>query len=88
MRVSAKDEFGAYTLGGVRDVWNMDKFSLGIGSDVTFYSKPAILDPIYGNHPISYRFFLRLRPSKMDMSRMPGMDGNPKTGEDNMPPKP
>lgn len=43
MRVFAKDEFGAYTFGGVRDIWNTDKFSLGIGSDVTFYSKPAIL---------------------------------------------
>jgi hypothetical protein len=58
---------GAYTFGGVRDVWNTDKVSIGIGSDVTFYSKPAILDPIYG-HPISYRFFLRLRPSKMSMT--------------------
>src|SRR5207245_7011002 len=45
---------GAYTFGGVRDIWNTEKVSLGIGSDVTFYSKPAILDPIYGRHPTSY----------------------------------
>jgi hypothetical protein len=58
---------GAYTFGGVRDIWNTDKISLGIGGDLTFYSKPAILDPIYGNHPTSYRIFLRLRPKKMKM---------------------
>ena len=62
----------AYTFGGVRDVWNNEKLSLGIGADVTFYSKPAILDSIYGSHPISYRFFLRLRPSKMSMTSPSG----------------
>jgi hypothetical protein len=58
---------GAYTFGGVRDVWNTDKISLGIGGDFTFYSKPAILDPIYGKHPGSYRIFVRIRPNKMKM---------------------
>ena len=32
---------GAYTFGGVRDVWTTDKVQLGIGSDLTFYSKPS-----------------------------------------------
>jgi hypothetical protein len=63
---------GAYTFGGVRDVWNRDKLSLGIGSDVTFYSTPAVLDRIYGNNPVSWRLFLRLRPRKMDVSSMHG----------------
>jgi hypothetical protein len=63
---------GAYTFGGVRDVWNTDKLSLGIGSDVTFYSTPAVLDRIYGNNPVSWRLFLRFRPRKMDMSSMQG----------------
>ena len=58
---------GAYTFGGVRDIWNTDKILLGIGADVTFYSKPALLDPIYGKHPGSYRIFLRLRPNRMKM---------------------
>jgi hypothetical protein len=62
----------AYTFGGVRDVWNTDKLSLGIGSDVTFYSTPAVLDRIYGTNPVSWRLFLRLRPRKMDMSSMHG----------------
>jgi len=63
---------GAYTFGGVRDVWNTDRISLGIGGDITFYSKPATLDPIYGSHPTSYRIFLRLRPNKMKMGVQPG----------------
>jgi hypothetical protein len=63
---------GAYTFGGVRDVWTTDKVQLGIGSDLTFYSKPSLLDTIYGNHPISWRVFFRLRPGRMDMS-MHGM---------------
>ena len=58
---------GAYTFGGERDLWNAERFSLAIGGDVTFYSKPSVLDVIYGNHPTSYRVFLRLRPSKMSM---------------------
>jgi len=62
----------AYTFGGVRDVWSTNKLSLGIGSDITFYSTPALLDRIYGNNPTSWRLFLRLRPRKMDMSTMHG----------------
>jgi len=56
---------GAYTFAGARDVWNTRKVSLAIGSDLTFYSKPAILDRIYGAHPVGWKAFLRLRPSKM-----------------------
>jgi hypothetical protein len=41
---------------------------MAIGSDVTFYSKPSVLDVIYGNNPVSWKVFLRLRPAKMDMS--------------------
>jgi hypothetical protein len=58
---------GAYTLGYSRDVWTTDKLSVALGSDVTFYSKPAILDSVYGDNPVSYRFFVRLRPSRMSM---------------------
>jgi hypothetical protein len=60
---------GAYTFGGVRDIWNTDKLSLGVGGDVTFYSKPGVLDAIYGQHPTSYRLFIRIRPAKMKMDR-------------------
>ena len=53
---------GAYTFGGVRDVLQNRHWQLGLGADLTFYSKPATLDPIYGSHPVSFRIFLRVRP--------------------------
>jgi hypothetical protein len=63
----ASFRIGGYTFGGARDVWNTKKFSMAIGSDLTLYSKPAVLDRLYGNNPVSWRLFLRLRPAKMDM---------------------
>ncbi len=53
---------GAYTLGGVRDLLQNHTWQLGLGADVTFYSKPAVLDSAYGANPVSFRIFLRLRP--------------------------
>jgi hypothetical protein len=63
---------GAYTFGGARDVVADEKLSVAIGSDVTFYSKPAVLDQIYGNNPVSWKLFVRLRPGKMDMTMHSG----------------
>ena len=74
---------GAYTFGGARDIWTTEKLRLAIGGDVTFYSKPEALDAIYGNNPTSYRFFLRFRPGKMDMSSM--HSGHGTLGEKNTP---
>jgi hypothetical protein len=71
---------GAYTFGGARDVWNRKKISMAIGSDLTFYSKPSVLDRIYGNNPVSWRLFLRFRPGKMDMRSMHGTHGNMNKG--------
>jgi hypothetical protein len=59
---------GGYTFGGARDIWNTEKVSLAIGGDVTFYSKPAILDRLYGDNPVSWKIFFRLRPARMDMT--------------------
>jgi hypothetical protein len=53
---------GAYTFGGVRDLIHNHTGQLGVGADVTFYSKPAALDAAYGNHPVSFQVFLRVRP--------------------------
>lgn len=58
---------GAYTLGAAREIWNTGALSIALGSDFTFYSKPPILDALYGSNPTSYKFFIRLRPSKMTM---------------------
>jgi hypothetical protein len=62
----------AYTFGGARDLWNTDKLSFAVGSDLTFYSKPAVLNPIYGDNPVSWKLFFRVRPGKMDMSHVHG----------------
>ena len=67
---------GAYTFGGLRDIWKTDKISFGVGSDITFYSKPAILDQIYGNNPVGWKLFFRIRPGQMDMSSMHTAHGN------------
>ncbi|MDX6498270.1 MAG: hypothetical protein QOG23_1530 [Blastocatellia bacterium] len=78
---------GAYTFGGARDVWNSKHVSMAIGSDLTFYSKPSVLDRLYGANPVSWRLFLRLRPTKMDMSGHE-IHGNMKKDEPTMPAKP
>lgn len=57
----------AYTFGYSRDVWTTDKFNVALGTDMTLYSKPAVLDSAYGDNPVSYRFFVRVRPSRMSM---------------------
>ena len=59
---------GAYTFGAARDVWNTDKVALAIGGDFTFYSKPDVLNPVYGDNPTSYKLFIRIRPGKMSMT--------------------
>jgi hypothetical protein len=55
---------GAYTFGGVRDLVQDRAWQLGLGGDVTFYSKPAVLDSAYGTHPVSFQVFLRVRPGQ------------------------
>ena len=53
---------GGYTFGGVRDLVESHAWQLGLGADVTFYSKPSALDAAYGNNPVSFQVFLRARP--------------------------
>jgi hypothetical protein len=61
---------GAYTFGGARDIWVNENISMAVGSDLTLYSKPAMLDRLYGSNPVSWKLFLRLRPAKMSMASM------------------
>ncbi len=56
---------GAYTFGGVRDLVQSEYLQLGLGADLTFYSKPTVLNPYYGDHPVGFKVFLRIRPGKM-----------------------
>jgi hypothetical protein len=53
---------GGYTFGGVRDLIQNRAWQLGLGADVTFNSKPGSLDATYGNNPVSFRIFIRMRP--------------------------
>ena len=53
---------GAYTFGGVRDLVQNRAWQFGVGADMTIYSKPAVLDAAYGNYPVSFQIFLRMRP--------------------------
>lgn len=55
---------GAYTFGGVRDLIHNRAWQLGLGTDVTFYSKSAVLNAAYGDNPVSFQIFLRMRPGK------------------------
>jgi hypothetical protein len=64
----ASFRIGAYTFGGVRDVWASEKVNVGIGTDVTLYSKPSLLDRIYESNPVGWKLFLRIRPAKSDTS--------------------
>jgi hypothetical protein len=57
---------GAYTFGGVRDLFSTRTGQVGLGADVTFYSKPVALDAAYGTNPVSFRVFLRFRPGLME----------------------
>jgi hypothetical protein len=59
---------GAYTFGGERDLIHNHAWQLGMGADVTIYSKPALLDAAYGNFPVSFQIFLRLRPARSNHS--------------------
>jgi hypothetical protein len=61
----AQFRVGAYTFGAARDVWNTEKWSVALGGDLTFYSKPRLLDALYGQSPASYKLFVRIRPGKM-----------------------
>lgn len=54
---------GAFTFGGVRDLIQNRVWQLGLGADMTIYSKPAALNTAYGNFPVSFQIFLRMRPA-------------------------
>jgi len=60
---------GAYTFGGTHDLMQNRAYRLGLGADVTVYSKPAVLDAAYGNYPVSFQIFLRVRPGRQETER-------------------
>ena len=68
--VNDKRAVFAFTVGGVRDVLQLRGFQGGFGADVSFYRVPDSLQPTYGNHPVSFHVFFRLRPPAGAMGRM------------------
>lgn len=57
---------GAFTFGAARDFWNTERLSMALGGDLTLYSKPGVLDTLYGGNPTSFKIFFRIRPGKMN----------------------
>ena len=55
-------EVGALdTAGYLRDVWLQPDVRLGVGADLTVYAFPSGLEPVYGDFPLSFHVYLRLR---------------------------
>jgi hypothetical protein len=52
---------GAYTLGYTRDIPLFSYVETGIGANVSFYSLPEAIKPLYGDHPLGGNFFVRFR---------------------------
>src|SRR5215472_3941235 len=53
----------AYTIGYDHDFHFIPGIATALGGQVTLYSKPEFLTPIYGRHPSGAIVFVRLRPS-------------------------
>ncbi len=60
------------TLGGARTLARPWGWDLGAGADVTFYGVPEVLRPYYGDSPVSFHVFFRVRPPA-PMGRMMNM---------------
>lgn len=52
----------AYTFGYGHEIGRVPHLSVALGGQLTLYGKPAFLDPLYGDHPVSGVLFVRFRP--------------------------
>jgi hypothetical protein len=59
---NARPPLAAFTAGAVRDVLRWRGFDGALGAAVTVYAVPGALRTYYGDHPVSFQFFFRLRP--------------------------
>jgi len=68
---------GALTLGMARDLGAIDRYAMGLGADFTAYSLDSFTVPEYGDNPLSFRVYLRLRPPTTvhPEDRNPAADG-------------
>jgi hypothetical protein len=53
----------AYTVGYDREVPIIRGLSTALGAQMTLYSKPDFLTPVYGRHPAGVILFVRIRPT-------------------------
>ncbi len=52
----------AYTFGYAHDLPLEPHAATALGAQLTLYSAPAFLDPLYGSHPVGVVVFFRIRP--------------------------
>jgi hypothetical protein len=73
-----RDFVGAFSLGATKTLIRPASWDIAAGGMVTAYAVPSALAPFYGDHPVSFQIFLRVRPpakhrmTDMTMTR-PGM---------------
>ena len=65
-----KDIISALTLGAVRELPRLGRMNIGLGGALTFYAVPDRLQGTYGDRPVSFQVFLRIRPASGPMGRM------------------
>jgi hypothetical protein len=70
--VAPRDVLAALTVGAVRRLREWRGWDAGVGADVTGYAVPDLLRPYYGDRPVSFHAFVRLRPPAA-MGRMVDM---------------
>lgn len=63
------------TFGAVRDIAQTDGFDIGVGGFVGLYAFPSSLQSSYGQNPVSFGVFLRIRPARMKPSMKDDMGG-------------
>jgi hypothetical protein len=78
--IGGVDAIGAFTVGGLRRIAQPSGWDLAAGADVTTYAFPAILRPLYGDRPVSFHVFFRVRPPApmgrmKDVTMTRGMNG-------------
>jgi hypothetical protein len=65
-----KDTVAAFTVGGVRDLPPWHGFEAGLGAALAWYLVPDALEATYGDHPVSFQIYVRIRPPASHMGRM------------------
>jgi hypothetical protein len=64
------------TFGLTRDFCRRGGFDFGLGAFVAFYGMPEALKPFYGDNPVSWGVFLRVRPGRMDAGKGMSHEGH------------